>query len=179
MLNLKIEAAKKIFFDRAAVISAITPAERKVHSKFGAYVRTTAQQSIKPARRRRVSEMGDQERKRFKSLRAIVLWHRGVEIKPDYAASDAGSPPRSVSGLLKKFIFFGLDFATRSVIIGPALLNKGNGAPEVLEYGGQTTVTAGPDRGKRITVAPRPYMRPAFSKILPQLNSMWRNAITN
>ncbi len=48
MINLRLKEAKRGFFDRDAVISATTKAERRVLSKFGAYVRTRARTSIRP-----------------------------------------------------------------------------------------------------------------------------------
>ena len=89
-----------------------------------------------------------------------------------------GSPPSSHTGLLKKFIFFGYDADARSVVIGPARLDRrGRGdAPSLLEHGGSTTLKR---RGKRFQVAyrARPYMGPAFEKEQPKLPAMWRDSV--
>ena len=152
MITLK--AAKNNFFDRAVVINAVDRATLRVLSKFGAFVRTRAESSI---------------RKRKK-------------------ASLAGDPPSSHVGLLKALIFFSFDQGSRSVVIGPTLINRPTGAPEVLEYGGDTTVTdyqfrrrGGKNvreaKTRRIHVKARPYMNPAFQAELPGLPAMWANSV--
>lgn len=82
-----------------------------------------------------------------------------------HKSSLAGQPPRSQTGLLKKFIFFGFDTSSQSVVVGPAKLNgvKGKDAPHTLEYGG--------------SIAARPYMTPALNKNLSKLPEMWANSI--
>jgi len=157
MINIKM---KSMFFDRATVISKVDAGTRKVLSRFGAYVRTTAKQSIKNAPFMQKKKRGE-ERTNFR---------RGV--------SKPGQPPYSRSGLLKKFIYFGYDPTQRSVVIGPERLsgwNKGK-APALLEYGGTTQSNL---RGKKriVSIAARPYMGPAFEKEKPKLPAMWRNSI--
>lgn len=53
---MKLDQAKGLFFDRAAVTNAASRAERKVLSRFGAFVRREARNSIR--RRRKISEPG-------------------------------------------------------------------------------------------------------------------------
>ena len=96
-------------------------------------------------------------------------------------ASEPGSPPSSHTGLLKQFIYFGYDPAARSVVIGPARLNKTSGtAPAALEYGGSSTAIIR-KRGHRVKVstrvAARPFMHPALNKELPKLPAMWRDSV--
>ena len=138
---------KAMFFDRAAVLSAAGKATRKVFSKFGAFVRTGARHSL----RRR----------------------KGI--------SDPGEPPSSHTGLLKKFILFGYERQRRSVVIGPMRLNQKVGdAPEALEYGGVATVVEGSRRNRRkrrITIAARPFMGPAFEREQPKLPAMWADSV--
>lgn len=60
--------------------------------------------------------------------------------------SSPGQPPSSKTGILKKYLFFGYDRSTESVVIGPAKVNQlafysrgsvsEDGAPATLEYGG-------------------------------------------
>lgn len=148
MIGVRINQAKGLFFDRKAVMDKTTAAERRVLSKFGAFVRTSARSSM---RRRK---------------------------KP----SAPGQPPSAHVGLIKQFLFFVYDPDRKSVIIGPALLNKpSRNAVEVLEKGGTTTVLRrdpnGQRRNRTIKVAARPYMQPAFDKNLPKVPSMWRDQI--
>ena len=97
-----------------------------------------------------------------------------------HKASLPGQPPRSQTGLLKRFIFFGYDAATQSVVVGPAKLNgvKGKDAPHTLEYGGKTVLShQTSDFSKSVNIAKRPFMQPALNKNLPKLPAMWANSI--
>jgi phage gpG-like protein len=151
---------KKMFFDRAAVISKVDTATRKALSKFGAYVRTSAKRSIKNA-----PFMAKKE--------------RGVE-RTDFrkAYSKPGQPPYSHSGKLKKFIYFAFDPGRRSVVIGPQRLfvkRKGE-APSLHEYGGSTSMRFQKKR-KTVRYSARPYMGPAFNKEQSKLSAIWRDSI--
>ena len=109
----------RAFFDRDVLVAACDKATRDVLSKFGAYVRTTAKQSIKKSPFATKKERG-QERIDFSRK-----------------TSTPGSPPFSQTGGLKKGIFFSYDRQARRVVIGPARFHSGKGtAPAVLEYGG-------------------------------------------
>ena len=93
-------------------------------------------------------------------------------------SSKSGSPPTNQTGLLKYNIYFGYDPERQSVVIGPAKLNKGT--PEALaalEYGGTSTMTTRKGKKKRITVAARPFMGPAYEKEQPKLPAMWAGSI--
>lgn len=121
----------RAFFDRDVVIAAVDKATRDVLSKFGAFVRTTAKQSIKKAPFASKKERG-QDRIDFSRK-----------------TSTPGSPPYSQTGKLKKGIFFSFDRQTKSVVVGPARFPSGAGtAPATLEYGG----AAGRRRNMRRTV---------------------------
>ena len=141
MIDMKMT---KFFFNAKVVKKAVDRTTRRVFSRFGAFVRRTAKQSI---------------RKRKK-------------------ASKPGSPPSSHTGLLKKFIWFGYDPKTRSVIIGPARLTKNNRgeAPSLLEYGGKATIKRKSKRTKT-RIRARPFMGPAFAKEQKQLPALWANSI--
>jgi hypothetical protein len=93
--------------------------------------------------------------------------------------SAPGAPPSSHTGLLKKFIYFGYEPSNRSVVIGPVRLSQNDRgqAPELLEYGGSTTLQR---RGKRVRAnyRGRPFMGPAFKQEQPKLPAMWRDSIT-
>ena len=56
MIGLRIDRVKGLFFDSKKVVNATTRAERKVLSRFGAYVRRSARSSIR--KRKKVSEPG-------------------------------------------------------------------------------------------------------------------------
>ena len=47
--------------------------------------------------------------------------------------SEPGQPPSSHTGLLRRFIFFSYEPRQRSVVIGPARLNKTGDAPRAMK----------------------------------------------
>lgn len=155
----------KWFFDKPAVLAATSVSTRQVLSKFGAYVRATARQSIRKPRRLKPSEMTKWQRQR---------WHqRGEPV--EYAPSRPGEPPRNRTGKLKDFIFFYYDPDTQSVVVGPAAFpSSRRGTPAVIEFGG--TIITGPGRGR--AMAARPFMGPALERELPGLSAMWRNSVS-
>lgn len=55
-IGFKLNQAKGLFFDRAKVVSAVDRAERRVLSRFGAFVRRSARSSIR--KRKRVAPPG-------------------------------------------------------------------------------------------------------------------------
>jgi len=142
MIGMKLAQAKGLFFDRQAVTSAADRAQRKVLSKFGAFVRQTARTSI---------------RKR-KSI------------------SEPGQPPSSHTGLLKRNIFFVFSPETRSVVIGPILLNQRTDAPRLLEHG-DTVVRKKRIKRVRMKYRARPFMGPAFDREQQKLPALWRNSV--
>lgn len=113
---LTIKGFKSVFFDRE-VAQAVDAGSRKALSLSG---RILAQQA-----RRLISRKGVLRRK-----------GRVVEIR----ASKPGEPPMLRTGLLKRFLFYGYDKASRSVVIGPAKLARTADAPQVLEYGGSSAI---------------------------------------
>lgn len=164
---------KKFFFDRKAVTSRTDSAKRNVLSKIGAFIRTTAQRSM----RRRKS------------------------------ASKPGSPPSAHKGLLKKFLYFGYDPSSDSVVVGPVRLGKGE-APPLNEYGGMARRTKvvgsgrkafsprqaksfaakirtgqivgrkqAPRKAYQAKYPGRPFMGPALEKEKPNIPSQWANSV--
>ena len=143
LVGLRIKQVQGLFFDRQKVLAAVSRAERKVLSQFGAFVRQDARQRIR--RRKRSSRPGES--------------------------------PTNQTGLLKRHIHFAFDPDRRSVVIGPARLNKPSVAPAALEYGGQTTLETRPRGRIRVRMEPRPYMGPAFEQEQPRLPALWRNSV--
>ena len=110
-------------------------------------------------------------RRALSKFGAFVRTRARSSIRPGKKPSAPGRPPRSHTGLLKKFIFFGYDPAAQSVVIGPARLNKSTfEALEALEYGG----TSQNSKGKRIEIEERPFMTPAFAAELPKAPALWK-----
>jgi hypothetical protein len=173
MLGMNLNAAKSRFFDSPIVKQAVDQTTRRVLSRFGAFVRTRARSSIRKRK----------------------------------GASQPGSPPSSHAGTLRRFLYFAFDVRRRSVIIGPAATNQvffdGDGkptsgtVPQVLEEGGEIQVlewfrngawTRADLRSRRrlaerqtrlrkVKIAARPYMGPAFQAELPRADELWRNSV--
>ena len=170
MISMQI---KTLFFDKARVIRAVDKARRAVLSRAGAFIRQRAKTSMRKRK----------------------------------GASAPGEPPHAHVGTMRRFMFFGYDPGADTVVVGPARTNqvffnrdrrpvKGT-VPSVLEYGGQITVLevfkygrwqradlrsrrrlAGlPTRYRKVTIKPRPYMRPALLAELPRLPALWRNSV--
>jgi len=144
MIDLRI---KEMFFDRQVVVSAVDKARLKVLSKFGAFVRQTARQSL------------------VKRKRQISL---------------PGRPPYSHTGILKRFIFFGFDSSTKSVVIGPAPMGNTPEALPALEHGGMTTVKPHGrfKTSRRVAIDARPFMVPAFEREQAKLPELWIDSVT-
>ena len=92
--------------------------------------------------------------------------------------SRPGKPPRSDSGLLKRFIYFSYDDMSRSVVIGPTPLDgriRLLQVPKVLEYGGKIP---GKKNNRDSKIDARPYMRPAFTRqVDKRLPGLFRDAM--
>ena len=69
MIDFRI---KQMFFDRKAVTSAVDRAARKVLSRFGAFVRTTAKHSIR--KRKAISQPGDPPSSHVGTLRRLIYF---------------------------------------------------------------------------------------------------------
>ena len=137
-----VQSARGNFFDRKSVIDATTRAERRVLSRFGAFVRTRDRTS--------------QRRKK--------------------AVSDPGAPPSAHVGLVRDLTFFAYDPATRSVVEGPAKLNRPGIVTELLEVGGEAVVMR---HGKdaRAWYRPRPHALPAFEAELEKMPALFKDQI--
>lgn len=122
---------------------------------------------------------------------AFVRRSAKSSIRKRKATSKPGQPPTDRKGDLKRLIVFGVDPATRSVVVGPLVFTGARRqrrmAQELLEYGGTVPgdgravwLTNEPGRdatgrfvseGRRKVVfdgslryRPRPFMGPAFAK---------------
>jgi hypothetical protein len=155
------------FFDRPAVVNAIDSAKRKQLSRAGAYVRTTARRSIRPAGKRAVQarpRRGD----RFRRAN-------------DPTVSRPGQPPRLHTSAQRnlKLILFAWEPARQSVIVGPVLFKSSSGVriPEVLEHGGRSYVKGRFGRKKSVRIRPRPFMKPALQKEASKFPDLFSNSV--
>jgi hypothetical protein len=138
--------------------------------------------SIKAAKgnffdRESVLKATDAATRRVLSRFGAFVWRRSKSsIRKRRKSSLPGKPPSSHVGLLRNLIFFTYDASARSVVIGPVLINRSTGAPEVLEHGGLAKIDDG-KRVRRVPIAARPYMGPALQAELPGLPAMWKNSV--
>ena len=96
-LGLSFKSAKSGFFDRKAVLSATDRATRRVLSRFGAFVRTTARSSIR--RRKSVSKPGKPPTSWTGLLKKFLFFsfdreRRSVVIGPVRLNNSGGEAPR-------------------------------------------------------------------------------------
>jgi hypothetical protein len=115
-------------------------------------------------------------RKVLSKFGAFVRQTARTSIRKRKAISEPGQPPSSHTGLLKRNIFFVFSPETRSVVIGPILLNNRTDAPRLLEHG-DTVVRRRRNRRVRMTYEARPFMGPAFEREQQQLPALWKNSV--
>jgi len=85
-------------------------------------------------------------------------------------------PPKSRTGLLKRFIFFVVDQQRESVVIGPVKLGAkdeigGRPQPGAHEYGVIDSFL-----GTTRIYEPRPFARPAFNRVLGMLPQIFASS---
>ena len=112
---------------------------------------------------------------------AFIRQRTKTSIRKRKRSSLPGQPPSSHTGLLRKFILFGYDRRSDSVVVGPVGFRRSR-APRVLEFGGRATIEtkrrSGRKKQKRaVRIAARPYMRPALEKERSNLPKVWRNSV--
>ena len=111
---------------------------------------------------------------------AFIRTRARSSIRTRKRPSRPGSPPSSHTGMLRRFIFFGYDRSTDSVVVGPEKLNRPGSAPNVLEFGGTAEIlrfTKGKFVKRKIHIKPRPYMGPALERELPNIPKAFRNTV--
>jgi hypothetical protein len=161
-----IGGSKGVFFDSSVVLAAVNKATIKALSKAGAFVRRSAQTSIRYGKK--VSAPGKPP-----------TGYRAQGFRR-YAKTKSGFAIRATSPL-RELIFFAYDAAGESVVVGPVEYREAKQrkwkAPAVLEAGGSVSAqTASGSRTKRYR--PRPFMGPALGKEIPKFLPLFKNSIT-
>ena len=168
---MRVEAFKKVFFDREAIFSAVDKAVRKNLSEMGGYIRRVAVNSIRAAPYGTSAPAGQPP---YDHLGAMVRFNNKRRRK-------AGLAPVKLVGFQNgiRNILYGFEASTQSVIVGPAGHGKAASGitpiPLVLERGG---ISQRWD-GTPIRIAPHPYMAPALAKSLKtdRFMALWRNSV--
>lgn len=150
------------FFDRQKVLKPADRAARRVLSKFGAFVRTTARTSIRYG-------------KKSSAPGAPPTAHRGAS---RVKTNKKGVSKRQAYSPLRDFLFFAYEPTRQNVVIGPALLrDRGGGRGlQALEDGGPVTLGKGA-RAKQVRLRAFPFMGPAFRRELKTLPALWAGSI--
>ena len=137
----------KLFFDKKVVRDKVDAGTRRVLSKFGAYVRRTARQSIR--KRKKISDPGSPPSSHTGLLKRFIFF---------------GYDPR------KRSVVIGPVRLTQNGRgKAPALLEYG-GTTTLQRHGN-------PRKRVRANFRGRPFMGPAFEKEQPKLPAMWRDSI--
>ena len=161
---------KHLFFDRDKVIRATRSADRRNLSRAGAFIRQTARNSIKSRRHGTTSAPGTPPFDHVgyaRSQRNRERKRQGLRPMPKPSGHQRGI----------RFILFGYEPQNNGVVIGPVLFGGTRGSstvPQLLEFGGRTT------RGlnnRTVRIRPRPFMRPALERELPQLPRRWQSSV--
>lgn len=165
-MKFTIDEAKSQFFTAPAVEKLHDDSLRGL-SRFGSYVRRTARTSLRKARQKKLAEMTKEERQRFRIAVEYAMRENRPTPRRPTMPSKPGEPPRMIGGQIKQFLFFSYDKDARSVVIGPATIDRPTGAPRVLEESGEVTT-----RNGRVRIEKRPYMQPAFAANISKLPSL-------
>lgn len=168
-MQATFKPAKQFFFDRKRVTDSLDRAKRSRMAKQGAIVRTVARRSIRPAKRKSLGDMTDNERTAFQVRARIAAAEGRPRPRLPFASSLPGDPPRNRTGLLREKILFAYDPNSESVVVGPETLNGSTGAPETLEFGGVN------DRG--VFVDARPFMQPALTKAASSYPNVFKDSM--
>jgi hypothetical protein len=167
MIALKTNTGK-FFFDRQIVINAVGKAKAEVFKKFGAHVRSRAQNSLHYVTGTNPAPPG-----------RPPFAHKSRRIKKGHTRT--GQQRYRAVSLLRNYIAFKFDPDTRSVVIGPELLTSFHtvdpAALPALEYGGSSTNLRRNGSRRRINVAAHPFMTPAFKAETPTLPALWRDSV--
>ena len=135
------------------------------------------------------SAVSKAKRKVLSKAGAFVRRTAKGSIRQGKGPSIPGSPPRSHTGLLKKFIFFAHDKDRDSVIIGPEkIIAKGRDVPRITEEGGRSVATTRRvikrrgkrvviNKGDKVTYPPRPFMGPALDKEAKKAPALFKGLI--
>lgn len=164
---------KDLFFDRAKVIAATRSADRRNLSRAGAFIRQTARNSIKSRPLGYRSAPGSPPFDHVSYIRS----QRNRERKRQGLAPTARPKALDKRGI--RAILFGYEPQNNGVVIGPVRFGNRSGSstvPQLLEFGGRTTRGGGANT-RNVRIRPRPFMRPALERELPQLPKRWRNSV--
>jgi len=174
-LSCSLNEAKSRFFDRVAILTRLSKAERRVFNRVGATTRMYARRSMKAASKKKLKQLAilRKQQKRIlsrsaktytpKTMAILKVLQSEIRALEKSIASRPGQPPKTRKGTIKQQLLYALD-NFNAVVVGPILFAPKSGAPEALEEG-------------KGNLAARPYMGPAKSAVEPQIVGMFRDAV--
>lgn len=155
---------KRRFFDRAAVMRALSKKEQAFLAKGGAKAMYSARGRIRRSLKRRAIDSRGMSRSQFAAAQIAEQKRR---------ASSPGESPRGTR--FRKTIFFNYD-PPRGVVVGPIGFSNSN-VPSLLEFGGLVSFEIYQRRGQfhrgTAKMEPRPYMGPTLRDIAPKLPQLY------
>lgn len=150
-----IHASFDFRLDRAAMRSRFRRADKRYHTRAGAYIRRVAINSV-PVRKKRLT----------RSERTARV----------------GAPPVSNSRFFKRSILFAFSTVTATTVIGPTG-GRNSPSPAAFEHGGRFPFTSHSRRSPSTTLMGNyrrfPTMRPALIKSAPKLSEFWADSFGN
>lgn len=151
------------FFDAKKILDDVEKAEAKAMSKFGAFTRQRMKTSIKY--RDKVAAAGQPPSA-----------HRSRGFSKAKVNKKTGVVSRQQQSPLRELIFFALDPATKSVVIGPVAF--GQNVAGIVERGGTGMVTD-PRTGLRKSAhfSPHPFAEPAGRAEAAKFPELLRNMV--
>ena len=162
MVNIRI---KSLFFDRPRVQRAVDRAKRRVLSRAGAFIRTTAKHSIR--KRKGSSRPGQPPHSHTGLLRRLILFGYD-ETTDSVVIGPLGFRRSNAPNVLE---FGGVVKTKRSLLVRAEA--RGRDKRGRFTRGKFKRIEA----GKRLIYAPRPYMGPALEKERPKLPKLWANSV--
>ena len=147
MIGYRIDKMKGLFFDSARVVAATSRAERKVLSRFGAFVRRGARSSIR--KRKAVSKPGQPPSSHAGLLKKFIFFayepnKQSVVIGPARLNKTTGDALPA------------LEYGGRTKIVARRRQNR---------------------KVRTISIQARPFMGPAFEREKPKLPALWAGSV--
>jgi len=190
----------RFFFDRPGILSQVDASTAAVLSKFGAYVMTAARNSIR--RRKDVSEPGSPPTNRLGTLKRFIFFVYSPELHSVLIGPESFGGAVPVPGILEhggeeriedhrvreRHVGDGGEIqigppehSTTKMVLGT---NLGNvlvtyariRTPRQAAYSTMLNKLLYQKSGP-IEVKPRPYMEPAFEKVLTELPAIWSESV--
>ncbi len=173
---MSIQTVTKLFLDSESTAKATTRMERKALSKIGAFIRTRAQRSMRPAGKKgKVSRPGEPPRTRLGFLKKFLYFvfvpeTRSVVVGPAQFRSTSKRDAGPVPGLLEA----GGEMNEEGRVIYVTRPPGRDASGRFKAESKRRVVLHG-----RVRIARRPYMHPAYEAELPKFAGQFEGEFSN